>query len=188
MEHSTQADYERLKDYLCDMILEEQLKLGYEKETIRFYSPYASIGHILHLTDNTYEKVSEALVPFGNYAKDTLGEIGISKCSGKRLCFSVPAKGAQYVHENWKENPFLEDLIACFRRHGITMKDVKNVFEKWSEDVCCDTVGNEEFDAVFYFKNGIPDAYWYCVKFDEGHAFYHRFRKEDFKELFSEEG
>lgn len=184
MESGTQADYRRLEEYLCDMILEEQLKLGYEKETIRFYSPCASIGHILHLTDNTYEKVLEALVPFRSYAADTLGDIIISKCSGARICFLIPAKGAQYVHENRSENPFLKELVACFAGHGLTLEEVKKVFKKWSEDFQCDYIGNEEFDAVLYFRNGVPDAYRYCVKFDAGHAFYHRFLKEDFEELF----
>ena len=44
MNRQDEADYTALKEYLCDMILEEQLKLGYERETIRFYSPSSSIG------------------------------------------------------------------------------------------------------------------------------------------------
>lgn len=36
MNRQDEADYTALKEYLCDMILEEQLKLGYERETIRF--------------------------------------------------------------------------------------------------------------------------------------------------------
>ena len=53
MNRQDEADYTALKEYLCDMILEEQLKLGYERETIRFYSPSSSIGHVLKLSDRS---------------------------------------------------------------------------------------------------------------------------------------
>lgn len=187
MDMHTQADYERLKDYLCDMILEEQLKLGYEKETIRFYSPCASIGNILGLKERSCEAVMQALEPFCAYAKDTLGELQISRCSGERVCFLIPAEGAAYVHEYHSENPFLKDLIACFSEHGITLSDVQAVFTRFSDKVECIHIGSDDFDDVLFFTDGIPDAYRYCVKFDAGHAFYHRFLKEDFDELFADE-
>lgn len=188
MEMHTQADYDRLRDYLCDMILEEQLKLGFEKETIRFYSPCASVGHVLGLKERSLENVMQALETFGSYATDTLGEIQVSRCSGERICFLVPAQGAVYVHEHWKANPFLEELISCFSKHGITLQDVQRVFNGWSDSAKCVHIGSNEFDDVFFFADGKPDNYRYCVKFDEGHAFYHRFLKEDFEELFAEEG
>lgn len=187
MEMHTQADYDRLRDYLCDMVLEEQLKLGFERETIRFYSPCASVAHILGLKECSCEKVIQALQMFGSYAADTLGEIQISRCSGERICFLIPAQGASYVHEHWNAKPFLEELIACFSRHGITLQDVQNIFSKWSDSAKCIHIGSNEFDDVFFFEDGNPDDYWYCVKFDEGHAFYHRFLRADFEKLFTEE-
>ncbi len=185
MEQCIQEAFDRLRDYLCDMILEEQLKLGYEKETIRFYSPCASVGHILGRKECDSDAVMEALAPFTDYAADTLGEIKITKCSGARICFLIPVQGAVYVHEHWEKNPFLEELIQCFRRHGITRLDVQDVFAKYSEQAVCIHIGSDEFDDVFFFENGVPDDYRYCVKFDAGHASYHRFRKEDFEELFA---
>ena len=74
MNRQDEADYTALKEYLCDMILEEQLKLGYERETIRFYSPSSSIGHVLKLSDRSKPAVLAALEGFGAYAADTLGE------------------------------------------------------------------------------------------------------------------
>ena len=75
MNRQDEADYTALKEYLCDMILEEQLKLGYERETIRFYSPSSSIGHVLKLSDRSKPAVLAALEGFGAYAADTLGEV-----------------------------------------------------------------------------------------------------------------
>lgn len=186
MEKGVQTGYARLKDYLCDMIAEEQLKLGYEKETIRFYSPCSSIGHVLGLSDRSDENVCRKLAAFGGFAKETLGEVQGSRAGGGRICFLIPAKGAEYVHENGREYPFLKELIVCFGRHDITLSDVRQIFERWSGNVRCIHIGNDEFDDVLYFENGEPDPYFYCVKFDEGHAFYHRFLKADFEELFGD--
>lgn len=183
----TQEDFERLRNYLCDMVLEEQLKLGFERETIRFYSPCASIGHILGKKECTCEAVMKELEVFGTHVADTLGEIKISRYSGERICFLIPVQGTVYVHEHWNRNSFLEELIDCFKNHGITLSDVQSIFEKFSKRVECMQMRNHEFDAVLFFADGIPDQYRYCVKFDAGHAFYHRFLKEDFEELFAEE-
>lgn len=179
----TQTDYERLLNYLCDMIAEEQLKLGYAEETIRFYVPCGSIGHVLGLSDRSEESVCRRLAAFGAFAKETLGEVQTG-CKGGRICFLIPAKGAKYVHESGKEYPFLKELIACFGRHDIKLSDVRRVFENHAGDVRCIHIGNDEFDDVLYFESGEPDSYYYCVKFDEGHAFYHRFLKADFEEMF----
>lgn len=187
MKACTQADYDRLKSYLCDMILEEQLKLGYEKETIRFYSPCASVAHILKLRERDMEELMRALDEFENYVADTLGEVKVSRCSGKRVCFLIPEQGATYVYEHNSSNPFLEELITCFSKHGTTKEEVQKLFTKWSEKARCIHIGSNEFDDVFFFEDGIPDPYRYCVKFDAGHAFYHRFLKEDFEELLAEE-
>ena len=86
MNRQDEADYTALKEYLCDMILEEQLKLGYERETIRFYSPSSSIGHVLKLSDRSKPAVLAALEGFGAYAADTLGEVAVSGASGGRIC------------------------------------------------------------------------------------------------------
>lgn len=184
MAQDVQPDYGRLRDYLCDMIREEQLKLGYARETIRFYSPCASIGHILGLEDRSCDAVWEALGGFAAFAQEIFGEVEISRCSGERICFRISAQGAEYVHGLKEAHPFLAELIDCFGRHGIAPADVRAVFERWSDHVRCIHIGSAEFDDVYYFADGVPDEYRYCVKFDEGHAFYHRFLREDFEELF----
>ena len=155
MNRQDEADYTALKEYLCDMILEEQLKLGYERETIRFYSPSSSIGHVLKLSDRSKPAVLAALEGFGAYAADTLGEVAVSGASGGRICFLIPAAGAE-------------------------------LFRHYSKSARIIEIKSDEFDDVCYFEDGNPDSYLYCVKFDEGHAFYHRFLKEDFEELFGE--
>ena len=168
------------------MILEEQLKLGYERETIRFYSPSSSIGHVLKLSDRSKPAVLAALEGFGAYAADTLGEVAVSGAIGGRICFLIPAAGAEYVHAHGVAHPFLKDLIDCFGRHDVTREQVWELFRHYSKSARIIEIKSDEFDDVCYFEDGNPDSYLYCVKFDEGHAFYHRFLKEDFEELFGE--
>ena len=124
MNRQDEADYTALKEYLCDMILEEQLKLGYERETIRFYSPSSSIGHVLKLSDRSKPAVLAALEGFGAYAADTLSKVAVSGASGGRICFLIPAAGAEYVHAHGVAHPFLKDLIDCFGRHDVTREQV----------------------------------------------------------------
>ena len=37
--------YQKLMDNLCDIVAEEQAKLGYMKEPIRLYYPLSSLNH-----------------------------------------------------------------------------------------------------------------------------------------------
>ena len=39
--------YQKLMDNLCDIVAEEQAKLGYMKEPIRLYYPLSSLNHFL---------------------------------------------------------------------------------------------------------------------------------------------
>ena len=70
--------------------------------------------------------------------------------------------------------------------HDVTREQVWELFRHYSKSARIIEIKSDEFDDVCYFEDGNPDSYLYCVKFDEGHAFYHRFLKEDFEELFGE--
>ena len=180
-------DYGRLCGYLCDMVLEEQLKLGYERETIRFYLPCSSVAHILGIAERDGREVLPALSGFLSYAKDSLGDVRVSLSEGDRICFRIPAEGAAYVHEKLEAPPFLRELVACFAGHDVTPERVCALFSRWSAHVRCESADWEGVDLVFYFEDGIPDEFRYCVTFDEGHASYHRYLREDYEGLLGEE-
>ena len=90
------------------------------------------------------------------------------------------------MHAHGVAHPFLKDLIDCFGRHDVTREQVWELFRHYSKSARIIEIKSDEFDYVCYFEDGNPDSYLYCVKFDEGHAFYHRFLKEDFEEVFGE--
>ena len=54
--------YQKLMDNLCDIVAEEQAKLGYMKEPIRLYYPLSSLNHFLGgnvSADEMQEKLSK---------------------------------------------------------------------------------------------------------------------------------
>ena len=174
-------DFTPLLNNLADMIKEEQLKLGYMRETIRLYYPLRSLCVLLK-ADASEEEMDRILSHLASSGDNMLGDIGVTR-NGDRYCFSVPPEGGEYVHLHMKNTEFLEEFIGTIGRHGITMDDVMAVFRKYSDNVSVERSGTDEFDYVVSFDNGIPDSYYYCIKDEGAHITYHRFTKEDYEEM-----
>ncbi len=104
---------------------------------------------------------------------------------GSRFEVSVPPEGSEYVFRNVRPSDFLTDLIGLFREHhSCTTEQIRSVFEKYSTDVCCEQMPEgSDFDYVLYFRDGRIDPYYYCIHQEMGHTIYHRFLKEDWKQL-----
>lgn len=171
---------ERWEAALTEMIKEQQMKLGYERETVRLYFQEPSVDAFLGLSCSTKWTATEVAVlqeKMKEQTKDTLGDIAITK-KGKRFCVTIPPEGSAYVHECVGENPFLREMIQLFQCHHVKLAEVQDLFARYGT-YRCEKAEGPEFDYLFYFPDGIVDSYFYCIKFDEGHASYHRFTKED---------
>ncbi len=175
-------NYDMLEKVICDAIKEEQIKLGYEKETIRLYYPMRSLAHILDETIIDNGKMDEALAAFAGRVESKLGKVKISH-DGDRYCILIPPAGAAYVHEHYGDNPFLEAFINIIRQHNCTLEQILEVFHSFSSQVVCEKSETDEFDYVIYFLDRSFDDYRYCIKFDYGHTSYHRFSTRDFELL-----
>lgn len=174
------------KKLIYDMMKEQQMKLGFEQETVRLYIPIQSLKHILGLEqDISKEEQKMQIGKFRTELEKTLGKVKITG-KDKRLCIAISPEGSQYVHENIEENPFLADMIILFQKHHVSISEVKKVFEKYSQEYICLEQAGVEFDYLLYFKDKKIDEYYYCVKFDKGHASYHRFLEQDIQEMFGE--
>ncbi len=176
-------NYEVLEKVICDTIKEEQIKLGYEKETIRLYYPMSSLAHILEEEISDPVKLTEILMAFAELVEPRLGKLEITH-KEERFCILIPPEGAAYVHEHYPDNPFLINLIEAVRQHDCNLEKLLTVFRQYSEHVVCEKSKSDEFDHVIYFDENTGDDYRYCVKFEHGHAIYHRFLKQDFQNLF----
>ena len=182
MERRADMQVAALERMLINSIKEVQMKLGYEKEAIRFYYPEKALLRILQAGDLD-DDIKKALKEFKAYVKDRLGEIKITK-SQERFCFLIPPEGVQYVSEQEEENGFLREFIETIEKPGVQLEDIKNVFSRYSDGrYICERCDGEECDYILYFEDSDKDSYRYFIKFHEDHGTYHRFLSEDVKDM-----
>ncbi len=174
-------NYFELEQHIIDTIEEQQLKLGYLKETVRLYYPLSSLNRLMQ-TDVLAKEMLTYLNEFSNLTASRLGKLEISN-EGERFCIAVPPLGVEYIRENLKTNGFLAELIDKVKMHGITFEDVLSIFYKYSKNVYVEHVENGEFDYLVYFEDGIPDKYCYCITIEEHHVTYHRYSKQDYEDF-----
>lgn len=174
-------DFSKLENNIIDVIKEEQLKLGYQSEIIRLYYPLSSLNRFLQ-TDDDIDMMMEHLKGFVEYTRDRLGDVEVFN-TGDRFGIKIPSQGADYVHEHMDNSEFISEFIKVIANHRSTMEDVTAVFKKHSKCVHIEKMNNGEFDYLYYFEDGEPDEYMYCIT-DEGfHIIYHRYTKEDYNEF-----
>ena len=116
--------YQKLMDNLCDIVAEEQAKLGYMKEPIRLYYPLRSLNGT---TVKTLSQLQEKLSKFKSFAYDKFGEVEITH-KGERFCFFLSERATEYVHQNGGQNQFIFDLVALLAKHGTVMEEVEALF------------------------------------------------------------
>jgi hypothetical protein len=174
-------EFLRLEQNICDVIKEEQIKLGYRKEVIRLYYPLLSLNRFLK-TNLDIEGMKKALNEFCSAAQHKLGKIEISHV-GERFCFCLSPEISEYIHTHTEQSGFLYDFIATVSRHNVSMEEVIRQFQKYSDCVHVEKVEHGEFDYLVYFEDGKPDAFRYCLT-DEGcHIIYHRFTIDDYNDF-----
>lgn len=174
-------NFKKLENNIVDLIEEQQLKLGYLKETVRLYYPLSSLNNFLKTSCNV-DEMREQLQYFGEKTKAHLGEIKVTN-SGERFCIAVPPTGAEYVYNKLDKNGFLAQLIEVVRNHGCTLEQVLQIFNKHSDKVHVEQMSNGEFDYLIYFEEGVPDDYRYCITVEGEHVTYHRYTPEDYVEF-----
>lgn len=171
--------YTALEQMLVNSIKEVQVKLGYEKEAIRFYYPEKELNKILKISEGSGQETKAAMGGFKNHVKGRLGDIRITK-SQERFCFEIPPEGVEYVFKNVKDNGFLKEFIEIIEKPGAGLEDILHVFHKFSDGkVVCESSQEEECDYIIYFEDSSIDYYRYYIKFHENHITYHRFLSED---------
>jgi hypothetical protein len=174
-------NFSKLEQNICDVIKEEQIKLGYRKEVIRLYYPLMSLNRFLQAELNI-EQMQKVLPEFCHSVEDKLGKIEVSN-KGERFCFCFPQEASEYIHTHTEHEGFLYDFIETVSRHDVSIDDVLKQFKKYSDCVHIEKTAHDEFDYLVYFENGKPDSFRYCLK-DEGcHIIYHRFTPDDYRDF-----
>lgn len=178
MNAQRRPDYNSLETNIIDVIKEEQIKLGYQQETIRLYYPMESINNLLEVSLPMNE-LKIVIDNFCSYVKERLGEVHYS-CDNSRFGIIIPPAGVAYVKDKVNDRSFLREFIEKIREPECKFTAILSVFMKYSDKVITKEITNGEFDYLIYFEDGIPDAYRYCIKFEDCHTVYHRFTKSDY--------
>jgi len=173
---------DKLERNIISLVEEQQLKLGYLKETVRFYFPLASLNNFLD-TECDADEMLEQMEIFSKTTVDTLGGIAVTN-DGNRFCIAVPPQGAEHINKNLDKNSFIATLIETVRNHGCTFEQVIEVFKEHSSMLHIEEMSNDEFDYLVYFEYGVPDCYRYCLSVGDDHVTYHRYTPEDYEDLF----
>ncbi|MGN0346588.1 MAG: DUF3877 family protein [Lachnospiraceae bacterium] len=174
---------ERLYQNIMDQIQEAQLKLGYCKETMRFFFPLSSLNAILQTKENSLQEMEQALLSNKDWNNSPLGQLHLLRHK-ERLEIVVPPEGVAYVHENTSPSGFLKSFITLFQQNPhCSIEDIQKVFAVFSRDYVCEKMEGADFDYAIYFRNKIPDEYIYCIKMEMGHTIYHRFIPEDYEQI-----
>lgn len=177
----------RLMRNIIDQIKEAQIKLGYVKESVRLYYPVTSLYALLGNEETNGEKLVKMLNKEFEFYRNDFGEIEFF-LHGKRMEVVISAQGAEYVHTQRDNSPFLIEIIELFRDNPhCSLTEICSVFERYSGDYKCEEMPpGVDFDYVLYFTDNDLDEYYYCIKEEMGHTIYHRFTREDFDQLMRE--
>ena len=146
-------DFARLEKNIIDVIKEEQAKLGYRKEKIRLYYPLSSLNHFFQI-DGDVTGMQEKLSRFSEYEEGKLGSVEVTN-KGERFCFHIPEEGAEYVHNNMKENEFIKDLIGLISHHGCKMEDIFELFRQHSDQITIEEMHSDELKMIRRILTGI---------------------------------
>ncbi|MDO4650967.1 MAG: DUF3877 family protein, partial [Eubacteriales bacterium] len=133
-----------LEQDFVNLILESQVKIGYAYTSLRLFYPLVSLNHMLQ-TEKEAEEMLEYLEEFKEYTRERLGELSFSR-EGERFGIVIPPDGMKYVHEHVEASEFVKELIMITSRHGCTMEQIQEMFEKYSDHVVRKDMDNGEFD------------------------------------------
>ena len=174
-------NYKKLEQNIIDMLEEQQIKLGFLRETVRLYYPLSSLNHYCEVPCNA-KQMEDALHEFATFTSDRLGTLEISH-KKDRFCIGISPDGAQYVHDHMEDTSFLKSFIDMISQHDCRIEQLIELFEASGERVRIFHLDEEDFDYMLCFENGIPDTYRYCIKSEGCHLTYHRFTPEDYRDL-----
>ena len=130
-------DKERFIENITEQIKEAQLKLGYTKETIRLYFPARSLCDLICTEPMEGKDLVDLLEK--EFQDTVLGRLTFILYKGDRIEVCISAAGAEYVHEQVADPPFLAGIIELFRNnHCLTIEEISTYFAKFSENYVCE--------------------------------------------------
>lgn len=175
-----------LEKHVIDTMKEWQLKIGSLDSGIRLYYPKLSICRYLH-TDVSIDnqilcKNAECyLIEKAEY----LSSVKVT-AQGDRFCIMVGKEACDHVEKEIPEPEFLSEFLKVLKKQDI--HSIVDFFEKYANDneTSVYIQKQEEADGketVLYFADENVEPYVYCIDQNAFGITYHRFTKEDYRDL-----
>jgi len=179
-----------LEHHIIDTIKEWQMKIGFQPGSMRLYYPQSSLAGMLSLKTASSEKeLWQALGDFIADVRERLGDIQVSH-AGDRYCLEVPDAGCRYVKEQVPDPEFLKRFLKALNDKSADMEKIRNVFLSYASErsgQCRESGhGEEGLGRVFFFDRNDIDPYVYCIEQDDFGLTYHRFSRQDYKNLLAQ--
>ncbi|NLZ73255.1 MAG: DUF3877 family protein [Bacteroidales bacterium] len=175
-------NYQNLENNIIDILVEQQLKLGYEKGAVSLYYPAKSLINLLKCESYSLDELDIALREFADFVRERIGEISLQRTE-ERYRITIPEAGSEYVHDHMGDTSFLQKFLATIWKHGCTIEQILDVFYEFSSNVIFKKMERQDFDYLIYFEAENIDTHRYCIKKEGSHMIYHRYTKEDYIEF-----
>lgn len=173
-----------LEKHVIDTMKEWQIKIGSFDTDIRLYYPKASLCRYLELERDTDSDILNGKVEAYIAEKmPYLGTVCISAQSD-RYCVHISKEGCEYVEKNVPMPEFLTGLLEALKVQKL--EAMTAYFEEYAalhDTLLCKETDDEDGGTILYFADENVEPYVYCIDQNEFGITYHRFTKEEYKEL-----
>lgn len=173
-----------LEKHVLDTMKEWQLKIGSLDQDIRLYYPKKSLCEFLEVEDTIEtDKLVKIVTEYLQSKATFLGDI-TTTAAGDRLCIEIGKEGCQYVEQFVEEPEFLKLFLEALKRQK--MEEMIYLFEENAKKEGTTYIVDKEQDGlgtVLYFADSRVDPYVYCLEEDDFGITYHRFARNDYRDL-----
>ncbi len=173
-----------LEKHVLDTMKEWQLKIGSLDQDIRLYYPKKSLCEFLEVEDTIeIDKLVKIVTEYLQSKATFLGDI-TTTAAGDRLCIEIGKEGCQYVEQFVEESEFLKLFLEALKKQK--MEEMIYLFEEYAKKEDTTYIVDKEQDGsgtVLYFADSRVDPYVYCLEEDDFGITYHRFARNDYRDL-----
>ena len=175
-----------LEKHILDTMKEWQLKMGNFDTDIRLYYPKNSLCCYMEVERDSenavlIQKIKTYIAEHMSYLEEV--SITVQK---DRFCIHISKEGCKYVEKNVPLPEFLAGLLEELKVQKLD--SMVAYFEKYAtvhNTKLCKEIDEDDGGTIFYFADENVEPYVYCIDENEFEITYHRFTKEEYKELYT---
>lgn len=173
-----------LERHVMDTLKEWQIKIGNFESGIRLYYPKTSLCDYLNLdTDIDNGVLGRQIEEYFRVHANFLGDISVS-VNQDRFCIWIGKSGCDYIENNVPVPEFLTNFLEILKSQNMSF--IQNYFEEYAKRnqtrVCMERE-KDDMGIVLYFEDENIEPYVYCIDQNEFGITYHRFTRNEYRNL-----